>query len=339
MRIVGTTLVHHLLTEKEALAPILTQISLGAKLIARELQQAGLVNMLGYTGGVNVQGEKVKKLDLWANDAFVEILKESGRVCTLISEEMEEPLHFNDYCKEGNYLVCFDPIDGSSNIDVNGALGTIFSVRRRLGKGTDHMRPDALEKGTEQVAAGYVMYGTGTILVYTTGRGVNGFTLDPNIGEFFLSHPNIQAPKRGKTYSVNEGNYHHWHPQNRNFIDYLREIDKASGRPYSLRYTGALVADFHRTLLEGGIYLYPADADDPKKPTGKLRLLYEAAPLGFVMEVAGGKASTGEMRILDIQPSSYHQRVPLIIGSAEDVTMAEDFLSRTPISFKEVYYE
>jgi fructose-1,6-bisphosphatase I len=325
MRIVGTTLVHHLLTEKEAFAPVLTQISLGAKLIGRELQQAGLVNMLGYTGGMNVQGEKVKKLDLWANDAFVEILKESGLVCTLISEEMDEPLHFNDYCKEGSYLVCFDPIDGSSNIDVNGALGTIFSVRRRRGKEADHMRPDALEKGTEQVAAGYVMYGTGTILVYTTGRGVNGFTLDPNIGEFFLSHPNIQAPKRGKTYSVNEGNYHHWHPQSRKFIDHLREIDKASGRPYSLRYTGALVADFHRTLLEGGIYLYPADADDPKKPTGKLRLLYEAAPLGFVMEVAGGKASTGEMRILDIQPSSYHQRVPLIIGSAEDVTMAEDF--------------
>ena len=321
----GTTLIRHLLTEKEPLTALLTQISFGAKVISRELQRAGLVNLLGYTGEVNVQGEKVKKLDQWANEVFVEILKESRLVCTQVSEEMEEPLHFTEYCQDGSYLVCYDPIDGSSNTDINGIVGTIFSVRRQRGKGADHVRSDALEKGTEQVAAGYAMYGPGTMLVYTTGRSVNGFTLDPNTGEFLLSHPNIQIPKRGKTYSVNEGNYHHWHPQTRKYIDYLRQIDKGSGRPYSLRYVGSLVADLHRTLLEGGIYLYPADADDPKKPTGKLRLLYEAAPLGFITEVAGGKASTGEKRILDIQPTSYHQRVPLIIGSAEDVTLAEDF--------------
>jgi fructose-1,6-bisphosphatase I len=327
-----TTLFQHLSAEQERFAAatgeftaLLTQISHATKIIARELNQAGLVGRLGYTGEVNVQGERVKKLDRWSNDIFVEAMKESRAACILVSEEMDEPLHLTECCKEGKYMVCFDPIDGSSNTDINGVMGTIFSVRRRRGSGAGHVPSDVLQKGTEQVAAGYVMYGPGTVLVYTTGHSVNAFTLHPDTRDFVLSHPNIRTPKRGNTYSVNEGYYHRWHPQTRRVVDYFRELDKSSGRPYSLRYVGSLVADFHRTLLEGGIYLYPANADDPKKPTGKLRLLYEAAPLGFVMEVAGGKASTGVTRILDVQPTSYHQRVPLIIGSAEDVALAEEF--------------
>ena len=328
----GTTFVRHLLTEQEAFTDstgeftaLLTQIGLAAKIISRELSQAGLVNQLGDTGDVNVHGEKVKKLDQWANEVFVEALKESRATCTLVSEEMDEPLHLTESCEDREYVVCVDPIDGSSNIDINGVLGTIFSVRRRRTRGADHVPSDVLQKGTEQIAAGYVMYGPSTVLVYTIGRGVNAFTLDPNTREFILSHQNIQIPKRGNTYSVNEGHYHRWHPQIRMLVDYFRQLDKSSGRPYSLRYAGSLVADLHRTLLEGGIYLYPADADDPKKPTGKLRLLYEAAPMAFITEVAGGRASTGSERILEIQPSTYHQRVPLIIGSADEVSLAEDF--------------
>jgi fructose-1,6-bisphosphatase I len=328
----GTTLVRHLLADQGVFTAatgeftaLLTQISLAAKIISRELNQAGLVGQLGYTGEVNVQGEKVKKLDQWSNQVFVDVLAESRLACTLVSEEMEEPLHLEECCEKGKYVVCFDPVDGSSNIDINGILGTIFSVHRRRSHGPNHTPSDILQRGTEQVAAGYVIYGPSTILVYTTGRSVNGFTLDLNTREFILSHPNIRIPKRGNTYSVNEGHYHRWHPETRKVVDYLRQVDKGSGRPYSLRYAGSLVADLHRTLLEGGIYLYPADADDPDKPTGKLRLLYEAAPLGFITEVAGGRATTGEMRILDIQPSTYHQRVPLIIGGADDVALAEDF--------------
>ena len=327
-----TTFVKYLFDEQEhlpattgAFTDLMIQINHATKIIAHELKQAGLVDRLGYTGDVNVQGEKVKNLDRWSNEIFVEALKESRAVCTLVSEEMDEPLHLTECCKAGKYVVCFDPIDGSSNIDVNGILGTIFSVRRRRDFGTGHVSADVLQKGTEQVSAGYVMYGPSTVLVYTTGQSVNGFTLDPDTGEFVLSHPKIQIPKRGSIYSVNEGNYHRWHPQTRRVVDFLREIDKSSGRPYSLRYVGSLVADFHRTLLEGGIYLYPVDADDPDKPMGKLRLLYEASPMAFIAEVAGGRATTGDERIMDIQPSSHHQRVPLIIGSAEDVALAEDF--------------
>lgn len=326
------TLPRHLLMDQQThpeatgeFTALLTQIGLATKIIAREVNRAALVGRLGYTGETNVQGEEVKKLDLWSNEVMMSALEESGLVCTLVSEEMEEPLHFAHHCGRAKYIVCFDPIDGSSNIDVNGATGTIFSVRRRHHTGADHVPADVLQKGTEQVAAGYVMYGPSTILVYTAGHGVHGFTLDPTIGEFLLSHENICIPRRGSTYSINEGHYHRWHPYTRRAVEYLREPDKASGRPYSLRYVGSLVADLHRTLLEGGIYLYPADADDPKRPTGKLRLLYEAAPMGFITEQAGGRASTGTERILDIQPSTYHQRVPLVIGSMDDVKLVEDF--------------
>lgn len=332
MQAKGTTLVRHILSEQQRVpgatgeyTALLTQIGLAANLIARELNQAGLLNQLGTAGTTNVQGEEVKKLDVWSNEIFVDALKESGLTCTLVSEEMEEPLHFSERCDEGKYIVCFDPIDGSSNIDTNGILGTIFSVRRRRTYGADHVPADVLLKGTEQVAAGYVIYGPSTLLVYTSGSRVDGFTLEPNTREFFLSHPDIRIPKRGRTYSANEGHYHRWEPEVQRFVDYLRAVDSASGRPYSLRYAGSLVADLHRTLLEGGVYLYPPDVDDPKLPAGKLRLLYEAAPLGYLTEVAGGRASTGRERILEIEPMAYHQRVPLIIGSVEEVTLAEAF--------------
>ena len=332
MNLKGVTLPRHILQSQRAhpeasgeFTALMTQISLACKVIAREVGQAALAGTLGGTGEVNVQGEQVKKLDILSNEIMVEALEGSGLVCTMVSEEMDEPLHLDQACRQAKYVVCFDPVDGSSNIDINGVVGTIFSIRRRRGQGPDHVAADVLRQGTEQVAAGYVMYGPSTIFVYTAGDGAHGFTLDSTIGEFLLSHENIQVPARGKTYSVNEGHFHRWHPHTRHLVEYLRTVDKPSGRPYSLRYVGSLVADLHRTLLEGGIYLYPQDADNPKQPTGKLRLLYEAAPLGFVAEQAGGRASTGAERILDIQPTAFHQRVPLIIGSAEDVALAEEF--------------
>ena len=332
MNLKGVTLPRHILQSQRAhpeasgeFTALMTQISLACKVIAREVGQAALAGTLGGTGEVNVQGEQVKKLDILSNEIMVEALEGSGLVCTMVSEEMDEPLHLDQACRQAKYVVCFDPVDGSSNIDINGVVGTIFSIRRRRGQGPDHVAADVLRQGTEQVAAGYVMYGPSTIFVYTAGDGAHGFTLDSTIGEFLLSHENIRVPARGKTYSVNEGHFHRWHPHTRHLVEYLRTVDKPSGRPYSLRYVGSLVADLHRTLLEGGIYLYPQDADNPKQPTGKLRLLYEAAPLGFVAEQAGGRASTGAERILDIQPTAFHQRVPLIIGSAEDVALAEEF--------------
>jgi len=309
------------------LAIVLDQLTLAGKVIARELARAALIGQLGTTGETNVQGETVKKLDVWANDVMVSALEATGLVCTLVSEEMAEPLHLAQHCARGRYIACFDPVDGSSNLDVNGIVGTIFSIRRHQGDGNDHVAADTLRPGTEQVAAGYIMYGPGTLLVYTNGAGVNGFTLDPTIGEFVRSHQGIRIPARGRTYSVNEGNSPRWDPSLRRYIEHLRATDVASGRPYTARYVGSLVADLHRTLLEGGIYLYPADARADGKATGKLRLLYEAAPMGFITEQAGGKASTGLERVLEIQPTAYHQRVPLLIGSPEDVTLAEEFIS------------
>lgn len=328
----GLTLPRHILQGQRVhpeargeFTALLTRISLACKVIAREIGQAALTGTLGATGTVNVQGEQVKKLDVLTNEIMVDALEETGLVCILVSEEMDEPLHLGKACERAKYVVCFDPLDGSSNIDINGVVGTIFSIRRRTGHGPGHVTADVLQRGTEQVAAGYVMYGPSTVFVYAAGEGVHGFTLDPTSGEFLLSHANIRVPPRGNTYSVNEGHFQRWHPHTRRLVEYLRTVDKGTGRPYSLRYVGSLVADLHRTLLEGGIYLYPADADNPKQPAGKLRLLYEAAPLGLVTEQAGGRASTGTERILDVMPQSPHHRVPLIIGSPEDVALAEDF--------------
>jgi fructose-1,6-bisphosphatase I len=326
----GITLTGHIMKQRQAdssvgkLSALLSHVGLAAKMIAREAAEAGLDNILGNTGQVNVQGEEVKKLDRFANDAFIQAFEQSGLVCTLISEEMEKPLHFPENCTEGSYILMIDPVDGSSNIDVDGGIGSIFSFYRGAGNKKQHDTNEAfLRKGSEQIAAGYVLYGPSTMLVYTSGQGVHGFTLHPGLGEFYLTHENIKIPAKGKVYSVNEGNYNQWQPTVQQFVSYLHESDKQTGRPYSGRYVGALVADFHRTILQGGLYLYPGNVE---KPEGKLRLLYEGSPLAYVVEQAGGRASTGTERILDIQPKKIHQRVPLFIGSREDVMLAEEFV-------------
>ncbi len=298
---------------------LLTQIGLVGKMIAHDLRRAGLNKILGTTGETNVQGEIVKKLDQIANDTFVRVFEQSGLVCVLASEEMEKPLKM---VHEGaKYMLLVDPLDGSSNTDVNMPLGAIFSIRRsQTGQAVED---ELLQKGTAQIAAGYVLYGASTMLVFTVGQGVHGFTLEPSIGEYLLSNENIRIPSRGKVYSVNEGNYHRWPAGTQRYLDYLKMQDKSTGRPYSGRYSGCLVADVHRILLGGGIYLYPGEKD---KPEGKLRLMYEGNPLAMVVEQAGGKATTGTMRILDVEPKALHQRVPLIIGSAEDVSQAEAYV-------------
>ncbi len=302
---------------------IMTQIVLGGKMIAQDLRQAGLLDILGSTGDVNIQGEEVQKLDQRANETFVQVFESSKIVRTVISEEMEEPYTVIPAERTGKYAVFFDPLDGSSNIDVNAPLGAIFSIHRLSPQSSGNDSSLYLKPGSEQVAGGYILFGTSTILVYTCGDGVHQFTLNPGIGEFLLSASNITMPARGKIYSVNEGNCQKWSNGMKNYIDYIQEADAASGRPYSLRYTGCLVADVHRILLKGGLYLYPAEL---KKPDGKLRLMYEAAPLTFVIEQAGGIGSTGFERIRTIQPKAPHQRVPLVIGSREDVELVEKFL-------------
>src|SRR5256712_5854081 len=295
---------------------LLAQIGLAGKLIAHDLRRAGLINILGNTGGTNVQGEAVKNLDEIANGTFIKVCQDSGLVCALASEEMEKPLQLPENWPRGKYMLLFDPLDGSSNTDVTMPLGAIFSILRYEGKAGLPSAPELVRKGTEQVAAGYLMYGSSTMLVFTSGKGVNGFTLDPGIGEYLLSHENIRMPARGNVYAVNEGNYHKWPAGTRRYVDYLKESDKATGRPYSLRYSGCLAADVHRMLLSGGIYLYPGETD---KPEGKLRLLYEANPLAMVVEQAGGRARTGAMPILAVEPKALHQRGPPLVRRGGDV--------------------
>jgi fructose-1,6-bisphosphatase I len=305
------------------LTGLLTQIGLVGKLIARDLRRAGLIDILGATGEINVQGEAVKKLDEIAHETFMTAFHQNKLVCALASEEREKPVLLPENWPQAKYMLLFDPLDGSSNTDCNMPLGTIFSVLK--AKRNDRMptEDDLVCKGTEQVAAGYLLYGSSTILVYTVGQGAHGFTLEPSIGEYLLSHEQIRIPARGKVYGANEGNYHKWPGGTKRYFDYLKMKDTATGRPYSGRYSGCLVADVHRMLLGGGIYLYPGELD---KPEGKLRLLYEANPLAWVVEQAGGKASTGTMRILDVEAKQIHQRVPLVIGSANDVRDAEEFI-------------
>jgi fructose-1,6-bisphosphatase I len=298
---------------------LLNDIALAAKVVSREVNKAGLVDILGLTGGVNVQGERVKKLDVFARDTLVNILDRSGHVCAIATEEDADMVPLLGEGPRGDYVVTLDPLDGSSNIDANVSVGTIFGIYRKVGDGRLGELSDVLQPGNKLVCAGYVIYGSSTMLVYTTSEqgGVHGFTLDPSLGEFLLSHPGIQIPERGKIYSVNEGNEAWWKVHTRDYIYYLKS--EGDGRPYTSRYIGSLVADFHRNLLYGGIFLYPEDTRDPKRPTGKLRLLYEAAPLGLVVEAAGGRASTGFEPILEIDPTQLHQRVPLILGSKLDV--------------------
>jgi fructose-1,6-bisphosphatase I len=303
-----------------SLRRLFSAVGLAGKRLAHDLQRAGLLNILGATGDTNVQGEAVKKLDQIANDTFVEVFQQSGVVCALGSEEMEKPLLMPEHWPSGPYIVLIDPLDGSSNTDVNMPLGSIFSVLTCRRKDQPPSEDDLVRNGTEQVAAGYVFYGSSTMLVFTVGQGVCGFTLEPEAGEYLLSHKSIRIPIKGKLYAVNEGNYHKWTNGIKQYIDRLKVQDKAAGRPYSGRYSGCMVADVHRMLLGGGVYLYPGEID---KPEGKLRLLYEANPLAMVVEQAGGAASTGTMRIMEVEAKQLHQRVPLIIGSAEDVREAE----------------
>jgi len=309
------------------LTGLLMDLIYAAKIISREVNKAGLVDILGLAGTENIHGEAVKKLDEYANDRLFKAMDHGGHLCIMASEERDEVIQIPDKFPKGNYVLLFDPLDGSSNIDANVSIGTIFSIHRKKTDGEVGTLEDCLQKGADQVAAGYIIYGSSTMLVFTTGQGVNGYTLDPSVGEFILSHIDIKTPSKGKIYSANEGNSKFWDEGTRKYIDYLKEKDSATGRPYSLRYIGSLVADFHRNLLYGGIFLYPADYKDPNKPKGKLRLLYEASPMAFIVEQAGGMATTGKENIMDIIPTELHQKVPLVIGSREDVLMYQKFIS------------
>ncbi len=300
---------------------LLRDLMLAIRLIAREVSRAGLNDILGLTGTTNVYGEAVRKLDVYAHEVIIRALEHGGHVCAVASEESEGLLPF-PAGRRGKYLLVFDPLDGSSNIDVNAPIGTIFSIYRRRYRG-EVTPEELLRPGSEQVAAGYVCYGSSITLVYSTGKGVDVFTYDPTLGEFFLTIEQLRIPRRGKQYSVNEGNAKRWVPELQQYLDYLKTSSEDGQRPYSLRYIGTAVADVHRVLHYGGLFMYPADQANP---SGKLRLLYEVNPLAFLVEQAGGRASDGYRRILDIVPETLHQRVPVFLGSPDDVAEAEAFL-------------
>ncbi len=328
------TIARHIIDEERrhpeargAFSDILTDLALAAKVISRQVNMAGLIDILGGTGHENIQGEAVQKLDVFAQEVIYRAMDHTGYLCCMVSEERKDLIPIPPKFPAGEYVLVFDPLDGSSNIDVNVSIGTIFAIYRRVSKEERGSLEDCLRLGREQLAAGYVVYGSSTMLVYTSGSGVHGFTLDPSIGEFILSHPDIRIPEPSlRPYSANESNASGWNPGVRSFVDHL----KSGGGPYSSgavssRYIGSLVADFHRTLLRGGIFLYPSDS---KSPNGKLRLLYEAAPLAMIVEAAGGRASDGFKDILDIRATELHQRTPLFIGSPDLVDMAEAFLAQ-----------
>jgi len=311
------------------LTALLSAIKLGAKIIHRDINTAGLVDILGTSGVSNIQGEVQMKLDLFANEKLKAALKARGQVAGIASEEEDDIVIFDgERSTSGKYVVLMDPLDGSSNIDVNVSVGTIFSIYRRITPlGTPVTVDDFLQPGSNQVAAGYVVYGSSTMLVYTTGCGVHAFTYDPSIGVFCLSHESVRFPATGNMYSINEGNYIKFPTGVKKYIKYCQEMDEATHRPYTSRYIGSLVSDFHRNLLKGGIYLYPSTATHPQ---GKLRLLYECNPVAFLAEQAGGKASDGKNRILDIQPEKLHQRSPFFVGTESMVNDAERFMSEFP---------
>ena len=309
------------------LSRLLSSIKIASKIVNREVNKAGIADILGKAGNENVQGEEQMKLDVFANDIFIDALSHREIVCGIASEENEDFIEIKgneNNAHMNNYVVLIDPLDGSSNVDVNVSVGTIFSIYRRVTPaGTPVKMEDFLQKGVNQVAAGYVIYGSSTMLVYTTGNGVNGFTLDPSVGTYFLSHPNMIYPKTGKIYSVNEGNYAKFPQGVKEYIKYCQEEE--GNRPYTSRYIGSLVADFHRNMIKGGIYIYPSYAH---APNGKLRLLYECNPMAFLAEQAGAKATNGFQRILEIEPTSLHQRVPFFCGSVEMVEKAEEFMTK-----------
>ena len=308
-----------------SLSRIFRSLELAAKVVNRDVRKAGLVDILGNHGSINTHGEEQKKLDVIANEVFIAALSKSGEVSVIISEENDDPV-FIEGCENEKYIIAIDPLDGSSNIDVNASIGTIFSIYRRSNATQAPTAEDCMQKGKHQVAAGYIIYGSSTMLVYTTGLGVNGFTLDDSIQEFCLSHANIQIPQDGKVFSVNEGNYADVPEGIRNYIDYCKVKDKDTNRPYGARYIGSLIADFHRNLLKGGIFLYPATENTPN---GKLRLMYECNPMAFIVEQAGGMASTGQGRILDLVCTDLHQRAPIYVGSSNMVELCVNMLNES----------
>ena len=303
---------------------LINDIAFAAKRISYHTNKAGLLDILGKTGEVNIQGEQVQKLDIFAHRTMVQALDHGGNLCVMASEEEEDIIPIPESHPLGKYVCIFDPLDGSSNIEANVSVGTIFSIYRRISpEGRPGTLADCTQPGYNQVCGGYVIYGSSTMLVYTTGHGVHGFTLDPSFGEFLLSHPDMKMPKKGSTYSINESNYDYWTAEIKNYVRYIKATDEKSDRPMNSRYIGSMVADFHRNLLYGGIYLYPAST---KAPQGKLRLMYEANPMAFIAEQAGGRASNGSEDIMKIKPQKIHQRVPIFIGNRDDVNLVEDFI-------------
>ena len=330
----GVTTLGQFIIEKQAdfpyakgeLSRLLRDIGIASKIVNREINKAGLMNILGDAGSVNVQGECQKKLDIYANEQFLSALQSGGECCIVVSEENEEYVYIDsEISKNAKYIVAIDPLDGSSNIDVNVAVGTIFSIYRRKSVDGRATIEDVLQRGTEQVAAGYIIYGSSTMLVYTTGKGVNGFTLDPSIGEFCLSHPDMTIPEDGIIYSINEGNYVHFPEGVKKYIKYCQVHDKETSRPYTSRYIGSMVADVHRNLIKGGVFLYPVTAAAPK---GKLRLVYECNPMAFIIEQAGGMATNGFERILDIEVNELHQRSCIFIGSENMVLKVHELMDK-----------
>lgn len=325
------TLTRHIIEEERKypqatgeFTDLMNDIAFASKLISYHTNKAGLLDVLGEAGAVNVQGEKVKKLDVFAQETMVSALDHGGNLCAMVSEEEKDIIQIPDEYPLGKYVCMFDPLDGSSNIDANVSVGTIFAIYRRISEeGTPGTLEDCLQPGINQVCSGYTIYGSSTMLVYTTGKGVHGFTLDPSYGEFVLSHPNIQIPKKGRIYSVNESNFDFWSDNVKNYIRYVKSVDKETNRPLNSRYIGSMVSDFHRNLLYGGIFLYPESSIAQE---GKLRLTYEANPLAFIAEQAGGRASNGVEDIMKIKPNDIHMRVPLYIGSEYDVNMVEEFI-------------
>ncbi len=330
------TLTRHILEEQNrfpdstgAFSEILWDLTLAFKIISREVSKAGLVNILGETEDSNVHGETVTKLDRYADDRIFKAMDHGGHLCCMASEECENLIKIPARFEKGDYVLVFDPLDGSSNIDKNVSIGTIFALFKRVTpKGEDGTLEDALQPGTKQVAAGYCIFGSSTMLVYTTGQGVHGFTLDPSVGEFLLSHENIRCPEKGKIYSINEGNSNYWDAGTKEYVAYLKSRSPDNDGPYSLRYIGSLVADFHRNLLAGGVFLYPTDHKDPENPRPKLRLLYEASPLAMIVEQAGGMAVSDTTRTMELTPNSLHQRVPLVIGSKWEVEKYLEFFKK-----------
>ena len=303
---------------------LLRNLALAVKIMSREVRRAGLVDILGRANTSNISGDEVKKLDIFANQMIINALESGGQLCVMASEENESIIPIPEEFPCGKYAMLFDPLDGSSNIDVNVTIGTVFSIFRRVSTEGRGSEADVVQPGVKQIAAGYVMYGSSTILVFTSGNGVQGFTLDPTIGSFLLSHPDIKIRERGSIYSVNEGNRMLWDEGFRRYIEHLQTPDADSGRPYKSRYVGSMIADVHRTLLYGGIFAYPGDMENP---VGKLRLMYEANPMAMIMEQAGGRATDGSQRILEVQPTDVHQRVPVFMGSRDDVLDAEAFMA------------